>query len=106
MKTNSIGRVKTQIHRVPREQGESIEEMIRRCTASNEPIESTAPMIYTEEAAGVQPQYDIRADRFDIALDAVDKYQKSEAARKNAEADKATEKAAAEKAAAEKKNNV
>lgn len=88
MRINSIGRVKTQIHRVPREQGESIEEMIRRCTESNEPIESTAPMIYTEEAAGVQPQYDIRADRFDIALDAVDKYQKSEAARKKAEAEK------------------
>lgn len=88
MRINSIGRVKTQIHRVPREQGESIEEMIRRCTESNEPIESTAPMIYTEEAAGVQPQYDIRADRFDIALDAVDKYQKSETARKKAEAEK------------------
>lgn len=94
MYKNKIGRVKTQIHRVPREKGESIEEMIRRCTESNEPIESTAPMIYTEEAAGVQPQYDIRADRFEIALDAVDKYQKSELARQKAEAEKAAAEAA------------
>lgn len=96
MNVNKIGRVKTQIHRVPRDKGESIEEMIRRCTESNEPIESTAPMIYTEEAAGVQPQYNIRADRFEIALDAVDKYQKSEIARQKAEKDKAAEAAKAE----------
>lgn len=94
MYENKIGRVKTQIQRIPREKGESIEEMIRRCTESNEPIESTAPMIYTEEAAGVQPQYNIRADRFDIALDAVDKYHKSEIARQKAEAEKAAAEAA------------
>lgn len=74
---NKIGYVRSDITRTPTEAGESIEEMIRRCTESNEPIEATAPMIYTEEADGVQPQYDIRADRFDIALEAIDKYNRS-----------------------------
>ncbi len=77
---NSIGHVKSDIKRVPTEIGESIEEMIRRCTESNEPIEATAPMIYTDKDDGVLPQYDIRTDRFDIALDAVDKYNASKAA--------------------------
>lgn len=78
---NKIGKVISDIKREPTDIGESIEEMIRRCTESNEPIEATAPMIYTEEADGVQPQYDIRADRFEIALDAIDKYQASELAK-------------------------
>lgn len=67
----------SRIIRVPMEQGESIEEMIRRCTETNEPIDSTAPMIYTEEKNGVMPEYDIRTDRFEIALDAIEKVDKS-----------------------------
>lgn len=78
---NSIGHVMSDIKRVPTEIGESIEEMIRRCTESNEPIEASAPMIYTDKEDGVLPQYDIRADRFEIALDAIDKYNASEAAK-------------------------
>lgn len=75
MKKNLIP--KSLIEREPIESGESIEEMIRRCTESNEPIEASAPMIYTEEKDGVLAQHDIRADRFDIALDAIDKYNAS-----------------------------
>lgn len=81
MKYKESGRVVSQIKRRPAQKGESIEEMVRRCTESKEPIEAIAPMIYTEKADGVQPQYNIRADRFDIALDAVDKYQKSQIAK-------------------------
>ena len=81
MDKNEYGCVKTQITRPATDLGESIEEMVRRCTASNEPIEASAPMIYTEEKDGVQPQYDIRTDRFDLALDAIDKYQASQAAK-------------------------
>lgn len=53
--------------------GESIEEMLRRVTTSGEPIEDSAPLIYTERKDGVQPQYDIRTDRFEIAQAAMDK---------------------------------
>lgn len=82
---NKIGKVKSDIYRIPTDEGESIEEMIHRCTESNEPIEATAPMCYTEEKDGILPEYDIRTDRFDLALDAIDKYQASETA-KNTEA--------------------
>lgn len=82
------GKVTSAIKRKCTLVGESLEEMIRRCTASNEPIDSTAPMIYTEEADGVQPQYDPRADRWEIALDAIDKYNKSRAAEKTPKEEK------------------
>ena len=78
---NKIGHVKSDIKRTPDQVGESIEEMIRRCTESNEPIEASAPLIYTEEKEGVQAQYDIRTDRFELALDAIDKYQATVAAK-------------------------
>lgn len=37
------------------------------------------PTIYTEKKDGVQPEYDIRTDRFEVALDAIDKINKSAA---------------------------
>lgn len=77
---------KTQIKVTPKDLGESIEEMVRRITANNEPIDATAPMIYTEKAEEVMPEYDIRTDRQELALDAIEKVQKSEIMRRqNAE---------------------
>lgn len=52
-------------------QGESIEEKVRRIVDNNEPIEDTAPMIYTERKNGVQQEYNIRADKWDIAQNAM-----------------------------------
>lgn len=37
------------------------------------------PTIYTEKRDGVLPEYDIRTDRFEIAIDAIDKINKSAA---------------------------
>lgn len=31
------------------------------------------PTIYTEKKDGVQPEFDIRTDRFEVAIDAIDK---------------------------------
>ena len=31
------------------------------------------PTIYTEKKDGVLPEYDIRTDRFEVAIDAIDK---------------------------------
>ena len=31
------------------------------------------PIIYTEKKDGVQPEYDIRTDRFEVAIEAIDK---------------------------------
>lgn len=59
------------------ELGESIEEKMRRVTQSNEPIENVAPMLYTERKDGVLPETDIRTDRWDIAMEAMGKVEKS-----------------------------
>ena len=37
------------------------------------------PTIYTEKKDGVQPEFDIRTDRFEIAIEAIDKINQSAA---------------------------
>lgn len=54
-------------------EGESIEQKMERVIENNEPITDSAPIIYTEREHGVLPEYDIRTDRFEIAIDAMDK---------------------------------
>lgn len=53
--------------------GESIETKCARILQDKEPITDTAPIIYTAKEDGVLPAYNIRTDRFDIAMDAYDK---------------------------------
>lgn len=53
-------------------EGESIERKIERLIENNEPISDSAPIIYTERKDGVLPQYDVRTDRFELAIDAMD----------------------------------
>ena len=53
-------------------EGESIETKCARVLQNNEPITDTAPIIYTAKEDGVLPAYNIRTDRFDIAMDAYD----------------------------------
>lgn len=53
-------------------QGETIEQKINRIVNNKEPISDGAPLVYTDRKDGVQPQYDIRTDRWDIAIDAMD----------------------------------
>ena len=52
-------------------EGETIENKIKRITTNNEPITDGAPLIYQERRSGIEAQYDIRTDRFDVALDAM-----------------------------------
>ena len=52
--------------------GESIEEKVRRITENNEPITDGAPIIYTNREDGVLPAYNIRTDRWEIAQQAMD----------------------------------
>lgn len=67
----------SQIRRNVLDEGTSIEENIRAAIAGNEPIEARDEMIYTPKADGVKPEYDIRTDRQELALDATDKFSKS-----------------------------
>lgn len=58
-------------------EGESIETKCARILQNKEPITDTAPIIYTAKEDGILPAYNIRTDRFDIAIDAYDKITKS-----------------------------
>lgn len=64
-------------------EGETIEKKVARITLTNEPITDTAPIIYTEKKDGVLPAYNIRTDRFDLAIDAMDKIEMERIAKKN-----------------------
>lgn len=61
-------------------EGETIEQKIARITQNKEPIKDGAPLIYTERRDGVQAGYNIRTDRFEVAVDAMDKVAKSKVA--------------------------
>ena len=52
-------------------EGERLELKIDRMTQNNEPIGDSAPLIYTPRKDGVIAAYDIRTDKWDIALDAM-----------------------------------
>lgn len=57
--------------------GEPIEHKIERIVSNKEPIKDGAPIIYTERKTGVNPSHNIRTDRFEIAIDAMEKVAKS-----------------------------
>ena len=77
--TKNNGRLKS----VEIYEGESIETKVARITLTKEPITDTAPIIYTEKKDGVLPAYNIRTDRFDLAIDACDKIESARIAKKN-----------------------
>lgn len=65
-------------------QGETIEMKLERMLTGKEPITNGAPIIYTERKDGVNPAHDIRTDRFEIAIDAMDKNAKMQQAKRDA----------------------
>lgn len=46
---------------------------------SNNMEDGVFPTIYTEKKDGVQPEFDIRTDRFEVAINAIDKINQSAA---------------------------
>lgn len=63
-------------------EGETIEMKIRRITNNKEPISDGAPIIYTERKEGVKPEFNIRTDRWEIAVDAMDKVSSNKIAKR------------------------
>lgn len=51
---------------------EPIEIQVERMMNNGEPIGAATPQIYTDRMEGVRPEYDIRADHFEMALDATE----------------------------------
>ena len=63
-------------------EGETIETKVRRITENKEPITDGAPVIYTDRKDGTKPEFNIRTDRFEIALDAMDYVNRSRTAKR------------------------
>ena len=56
-----------------REKGETLIKKIQRILDENEPLTDGAPMIYTPKQAGVRDDCNIRADKWAIAMNAMDR---------------------------------
>lgn len=65
-------------------EGECIETIVKKAVNSVEPITATVPIIYTDRAEGISPQYDPRTDRWEIACEASGKVAESQLARREA----------------------
>lgn len=66
---------------LPSYEGETIEAKVRRVVENKEPITDGAPIVYTERKDGVLPQFNIRTDKWEIAIEAMDKVQASRIAK-------------------------
>lgn len=82
MITKKIRNYKTDIELNESIEGESIELKVQRIVENSEPISDGAPMIFTDRRDGVLPAYDIRTDRFELAIDGMDYVAKSNLARR------------------------
>ena len=61
---------------------ESLEHKVKRILNNKEPIKDGAPLIYTERKDGVLPSYNIKTDRWEHAIDAMDKVTKHKQAKR------------------------
>lgn len=66
--------------------GERIEEKVNRILNNKEPIRDGAPLIFTDRKEGVLAATNIRTDRFEVAVEAMDKIQKSKIAKREEKA--------------------
>lgn len=72
-------------------EGITIEQKVMRITQDKTPITDTAPMIYTDRSAGVLPELDVRFDKWDAAVEGMDKVHKANLAKKLEAAQKLSE---------------
>ncbi len=80
-KKNKINRTELEINNSV--EGETIEQKVERVTVNKEPIKDGAPLIYTERKNGVEAGYNIRTDRFEVAVEAMDKVTRSNRAKRD-----------------------
>lgn len=64
-------------------EGETIEEKVHRIVNNKEPIKDGAPLVYTERKDGVSAGYNIKTDRWEVAVEAMDKVSKSNLAKRD-----------------------
>lgn len=86
MKTVIVNNIST-VESVETFEGEYLEEKVERITQQNEPIKDGAPIIFTEKKMGVLPAYNPRTDRFDLAIEGMQKAEALKVAKRNEKAD-------------------
>lgn len=62
-------------------EGLNIETKVARMVSNEEPITDSVPLFYGSAKDGVRPEYNVRTDRFQIAMEAHEKissYEKSQ----------------------------
>lgn len=69
--------------------GETLEQMLQRIMNNNEPIKHTVPLQYFEREKGVVPATNIRTDRFEHAIETMDKVVATAVAKRKDRAEKA-----------------
>lgn len=69
---------KTQLKVNNGRQGETLEAKVFRALNNGENLEGGGEIIYTAKRDGILPQYNIRTDKQDIAVDAMDKIAKGQ----------------------------
>ena len=66
-------------------EGQTIETRVENIVQNKEPINDGSPIIYTERKNGVLPAYDVRTDRFELAVEAMGQIAKSKVAKRSEE---------------------
>lgn len=56
-----------------KEEGETLIKKVQRIMDENEPLKDGAPLIYTPKQAGVREDCNIRTDKWDIAMKAMNR---------------------------------
>lgn len=56
-----------------KEEGETLIKKVQRIMDENEPLKDGAPLIYTPKQAGVRADCDIRTDKWDLAMKAMNR---------------------------------
>lgn len=64
-------------------QGEPIEIKVRRMITEKEPIKEGSNLIYTDRKDGVNAAFNIRTDRWEVAIDAMTLLMKSKQAKRD-----------------------
>ncbi len=67
-------------------EGERLETKIERAVSNKEKLEGEAPLIFTERKEGVLAGTNVRTDRFEVAIEAKDKINRSLQARRDEKA--------------------
>lgn len=75
---------KTTLHVNNTQEGETLEKKVYRMKNNKEPFTAEVQTNYTERNEGIKPEYNIRTDRFEIAIDAMSAVDKTHKAKREA----------------------